>query len=122
LEKEREKLNQLNDKKEKELNSTASKKNELNKIDLNELKVKKDYLLHLNKNIETQKKEVQSSNKKVDENREELLFASKDKKVLEKLKSKYYENYKKMKNLKENKQEDEVAGRIASKKRSKESS
>jgi len=89
---------------------------------LNELKVKKDYLLHLNKNIETQKKEVQSSNKKVDENREELLFASKDKKVLEKLKSKYYENYKKMKNLKENKQEDEVAGRIASKKRSKESS
>ena len=76
--------------------------------------------MQLNENIENQIKEVNESNVEVEKKREKLLSATRDKKILEKLKHKYFENYRKMKNIEEVKKDDEVAGRIALNKRKKE--
>ncbi len=121
LKKKQQILNQLNEKKEDIINIKEKKHKQASNINLNQLKIKKDYILQLNKGIENQIKEVRDSNEKVEAKREKLISATRDKKILEKLKIKYYENYRKMKNQKEAKNEDEVAGRIALKTTKKES-
>jgi len=108
LKKKQNELDKLKGEKEKAIHNTLFNNEKTDKLNINKLKINNDYLSQLNKNIESQKKNVNTSNKFVQENRNKLLFASKEKKVLEKLKEKAQLNYKKIKNMQENKAENEI--------------
>lgn len=120
LKNKQEKLSRLTDRKEEFISNEGRQNKNSEKLNINNLKIQKDYILQLNENIENQIKEVNESNVEVEKKREKLLSATRDKKILEKLKHKYFENYRKMKNIEDVKKEDEVAGRIALNKRKKE--
>jgi flagellar export protein FliJ len=70
----------------------------------------------LNEKIRHQSHEVKKTDEQVSAEREKLLHAARDKKVVELLREKYLANYKKLRNSEENKTQDEVAIRTSQKK------
>jgi flagellar FliJ protein len=121
LKKKKDELNQLKIKKEQTIKESEDESKQSSKINLNQLKVSQDYILQLNEDITNQNKQVTKSGKSVKINLGKLLEASKDKKILENLKSKHFDEFKKMKKHIENKKDDEVSGRLALNKRKLES-
>ncbi len=112
LNKKMNEFNVLEDRKERAfLNQNNTKKEE--NIDLNNLKLGKDYIVQINNELTRQSKKVEDANVKVKQSREKLLVATKDKKMLEKLNDRKYEEYKKDKKLEQSKKDDDVSGRIA---------
>lgn len=102
----------LEGKKEKELvDQNMSIKNE--NLDLTNMKIGKDYMVQLNNELTLQAQKVDDANKKVNESRENLLEATKNKKMLEKLNARKYEEYRRGKKLEQSKKDDDIAGRIA---------
>jgi flagellar FliJ protein len=113
LQKDQQKLNQLNNNKQKVLKNDSHKSASPVEISLMEIKVTNQYIEQINNEIVLQKAQIQRSSKKVEKNRKELLDAVKDKKVVELLKDRYSEKYKKMKNLEAAKNENEIAIRLS---------
>lgn len=110
----------LEKKKEKALNNKKNRSQKIEKLDLNDLKIRKDYIVQINNELKMQTQRVEEANIKVDESREELVQATKEKKMLEKLSARKYEDYKKDEKLVQSKKDNEVAGRVALSNRKKE--
>lgn len=91
LEKEKEKLNQLT--KEKEEQYEIFKEKQKDKFTAEDLRLFNNYINSLNKKIDYQETIVAKEEKKVNKVREELVKASKEKKMFEKLKEKKLEEY-----------------------------
>ena len=102
----------LKDRKEKALQN-KKKSDSSEKLDLNNLKINKDYIVQINNEITDQSKKVAVANANVEQSREKLIEATKDKKILEKLNDRKYEEYRKYQKQIQNKKDDDVAGRIA---------
>jgi flagellar FliJ protein len=113
--KEQERLQSLNENKTKVLNTDHFETTSTVEISLNSLKVTNNYIDQLNRDITRQQDQVSQTGQKVDDNRDKLLSAVKDKKVVELLKDRYSEKFRKMKNLEASKNESEIALRIAMK-------
>lgn len=91
LEKEKEKLIELN--KDKEIQYEVVKEKQKNKFTAEDLKLFNNYIDALNKKINYQETMVAKEEKKVNKVREELIKASKEKRMFEKLKEKKLEEY-----------------------------
>lgn len=91
LEKEKEKLNKLE--KEKEEQYEIFKEKQKGKFTAEDLKLFNNYINSLNKKIYYQATMVAKEEKNVNKVREELIKASKEKKMFEKLKEKKLEEY-----------------------------
>lgn len=111
LNEEKTRLKLLRDRKEEALRSKEIQ----DKVSLNGLKVMKGYIAQINDNILHQNRQVKKSDQKVFEHREKLVEAVKDKKMVETLKDRHREEYRRMKNLTETKTIDEVALRVTQK-------
>ncbi len=109
---EKEKLNHLQTQKEQEINTAPNANDTLDRLDLHLLKVRNDYLTQLTEKIKEQSGRVVQAEKVVEKKREILLNARKDKKVLEILKDRYVNEYKKMKSQEESRLESEIALRM----------
>ena len=101
----------LQNKKEKALQNKMNSES-TEKVNLNNLKINKDYIVQINNEITDQSKRVAEANAKVEKSREKLVEATKDKKILEKLNDRKFEEYKKDQKQAQNKKDDDVAGRI----------
>ncbi|NLL81341.1 MAG: flagellar export protein FliJ [Tissierellia bacterium] len=75
----------------------------------NEIKQYQLYKSDLEKKIELQIQVVEEKTNELEERRLELVDAQKDRKIMEKLKEKDYENYKEKENLEEQKFLDEIS-------------
>jgi len=117
LKSEEQKLDTLKDSKETTIKNQKNKTDKDYTININELRITKDYLNQLNKHIEQQNKKVLESDAAVKGELECLHEAVKDKKVVEKLKERYLDEFKKSKSQEENKQQDEIAVRQQNKTR-----
>lgn len=95
-----EKLNILQNKR----NIISKQKTDSTNTTINELQKYSNYLFILDKQIETQVLVIEEMKKKVEEVREELIEATKDKKIIEKLKLRDYQEF-----LYEEKKEEEKA-------------
>jgi len=84
-------LDAIKTKKEKQLNPDKQQNQQLN---LFSLAISGSYLESLNNGLEEQTRRVNKSREKVEKNREGLLKACREKKVLETLKNKRFEEYK----------------------------
>ena len=93
LQTEQSKLERLNTEKEKHLNTRGAEN--AKKPDLNSLMINGSYLRQLSENIDSQEIQVYNSKKKTEERREELIAAVKKKKIVEKLRERKVEEYKK---------------------------
>ena len=91
FEQEKEKLNRLN--KEKEEQYEIFKEKQKDKFTAEDLRLFNNYINSLNKKIDYQSAVVAKEEKKVNKVREELVKASKEKKMFEKLKEKKLEEY-----------------------------
>ena len=91
LEKEKEKLDQLI--KDKEMQYEIVKEKQKVKFTAEDLRTFNNYINALNKKIDYQTNIVEKEEKKVDKIREELIKASKEKRMFEKLKEKKLEEY-----------------------------
>lgn len=91
LEKEKEKLIELN--KDKEIQYEVVKEKQKDKFTAEDLKLFNNYIDALNKKINYQETMVAKEEKKVNKVREELIKASKEKRMFEKLKEKKLEEY-----------------------------
>ncbi len=116
LHREQDKLNDLQQEKHQRLEPERGKDNAKQSINLNALRVNNDYIYQLNEKIRHQSHEVKKPDEQVSAEREKLLHAARDKKVVELLREKYLANYKKLRNSEENKTQDEVAIRTSQKK------
>ncbi len=103
----------LEEKKEEALNHNSNEAKNTENMELNNLKIRKDYVVQINNELTNQAQKVEEANVKVEKSREKLLDATKDKKILEKLNEHKYEEYKKDKKLEQNKTDNEISGRIA---------
>ena len=108
--KEQQLLNRLNTLKIEALR--ASEQELADSLRLNKIRMLESYLVQLNERIERQKEIIMQKNELVEKKRRELLKASQDKKVVEKLKERQFEAHRKSLRLKENKMIDEVALRV----------
>jgi len=115
LKTEEQKLDILKDNKKHTLKKQKDDSEKDFKVDLNKLKITQDYIVQLNNHIEDQNEKVQHSDEAVKEDLEKLNEAVKEKKVVEKLKEKHFEEHKKTKNQEINKQQDEIAIRVVKK-------
>jgi len=113
LNKEQQKLTELNQNKQKALENDSLGSASSVEISLMELKVTNQYIEQINTEIVKQKSQITKSSKNVEKNREELLDAVKDKKVVELLKDRYSKKYKKIRNLEASKNESEIALRLS---------
>ena len=91
LQKEKEKLTNLNNEKETQYKVFKEKQEE--KFTAEDLRAFNNYINALNKKIDEQATMVLKEEKKVSKVREELVKVSKEKKMFEKLKEKKYEEY-----------------------------
>jgi len=91
LEKEKEKLNHLI--KEKEMQYEIVKEKQKERFTAEDLRLFNNYINALSKKIDYQTNIVEKEEKKVDKIREELIKASKEKRMFEKLKEKKLEEY-----------------------------
>lgn len=78
-------------------------------ISLEKLKASSEYLVQLNNKISSQDKKVKKSDNEVQKVRKDLMEISKNRKILEKLKEKQYQNYKDSNKKEERKIESEIA-------------
>jgi len=106
-------LKKLNQSKEEVLQKDSTESDSEVDISLTELKVTNQYIEQMNEEITLQKDQVKKSNKTVEKNRENLLSAVKNKKVVELLKERYSEKYRKIRNLEATKNESEIALRVS---------
>jgi len=110
----------LEEKKEQALDNKNNKSQIMEKLDLNNLKIRKDYIVQINKELTSQAQKVEDANIQVDKSRDKLVQATKEKKMLEKLNERKFAEYKKEEKLVQSKKDDEVAGRVALSNRKKE--
>jgi len=106
-------LKKLNQSKKEVLQKDSTESDSEVDISLTELKVTNQYIEQMNEEITLQKDQVKKSNKTVEKNRENLLSAVKNKKVVELLKERYSEKYRKIRNLEATKNESEIALRVS---------
>lgn len=106
-------FNLLEKRKEQVLENKTTNSKKMEKLDLNNLKIRKDYIVQINKELTSQAQKVEEANLKVDGSREKLVEATKEKKMLEKLNEKKFKEYKKDAKLIQSKKDNEVAGRVA---------
>jgi len=114
---EQQKLHQLTESKESLLNDKNHA--ETAHPDLNAIKINGSYLLQLSDDIDNQKTEVREKGKVVSSRRDDLLGAVKDKKIVEKLKERKFDEHKKEVIKAEHIKEDEVAVRMVNQNRQK---
>lgn len=105
--------NLLEDKKEKVLNQHDENLQRQKRLNLNNLKIRKDYIVQVNNDLVNQANKVDQANEKVNESREKLKKATTDKKILEKLNERKYQEYKKNVKKELSKIDNEIAGRVA---------
>ena len=105
-------LERLKRNKEDTLESAARELNRRKTLDLQQLKIQKDYLESLNGKIVEQTQEVFKLEEKVEKNRQELSEAMKERKTVEKLKERFLERQKTENKRRENQKTDEVAIRM----------
>lgn len=113
LQKEEKKLDQLKKNKEDIMQNKDGAGKKEKSVDLNLLKVKNDYIVQLNDNIENQIGEVDRNDKIVNIQHEKLIQAARDKKILEKLKERKQEVHKKEANLDQSKKDNEISIRVS---------
>ena len=109
------KLKNLNTKKDTYLDSGTNSNSMHLALSLNDLKISTDYINQLNNMIQNQTGEVEKSNQIVDKDRNVLIEASRDKKVVEKLKEHHLERYVKDNRSRSIKQESEIALQVTQK-------
>ncbi len=114
LQKKEQALNRLSEEKERQINEAKWYQSE--QPNLNAIRVAGSYVEQLNTAISLTKQQVKEKNKKVEIRRTELLSAVKDKKIVEMLKKKKIEEYKREVLHLERKNEDELAIRMTSRK------
>lgn len=105
--------NLLEEKKEKVLDQHENNQHREKKLNLYNLKIRKDYIVQVNNELDNQAHKVDEANEKVNESREKLKKATTDKKILEKLNERKYHEYKKDVKMELNKIDNEIAGRVA---------
>lgn len=115
LEKERKELKNLETKKNNLLDNHNNTTSSNTSFSLTDFKISTDYALQLTKYIYDQWERVDEANKIVEKNRESLIEAVKNRKVMETLKEKKRAEFLKDYNKKLLKDESEVAIRIARK-------
>ena len=113
LKQEQEKLQNLESRKESLLEEEKSNDMERMTLSLNDLRVSMQYISQLNDMISNQMQQVERSNELVQRERDNLLEASKDRKIVEKLRERHLANYIKSYRKKEMKKESEIALRVA---------
>ena len=106
---ERDRLKRLQNKKSDHLGRTETLINGDNSISLEKLRASADYLSQLNEKISSQNQKVQKSNHEVEKARKDLIEVSKNRKILEKLKEKQYQDYKEKSKKEERRKESEIA-------------
>ncbi len=105
--KEQNLLNHLKMLKDKALHTSEEEIAE--SLQLSKIQMLESYLIQLNEKIDKQKKIIKKKSEAVEKKRRELLKATQEKKVVEKLKERQLENHRKSVRLQENKMIDEVA-------------
>ena len=105
--KEEEKLKSIEEKKQDTIIEDGSRKN----MTLNQLNISTDYLLQLNAQIEKGEERVLDADTEVENKLEHLIEASKNKKVVEKLRERKLGEHKILEKKVERKQADEIANR-----------
>lgn len=108
--KEQQLLNHLQMLKEKALNISEEELTQA--LHLSKIQMLESYLIQLNEKIDVQKKLIKTKKSEVNKKRRELLKASQEKKIVEKLKERQLEVHRKSVRLQENKIIDEVALRV----------
>ncbi len=117
LDKESGHLNNLTQKKDALLNVKEDDCINSENLSLNKLQISSDYVSQLNDKISSQVQVVEKSNEIVDKERDDLIEASKNKKIVEKLREHQLTDYKINNRKKETTEESEVALRVVSKKK-----
>lgn len=114
LNKEKEQLENLAQKKDAQLKVDEDEYDNVDDVNLslNELQVTVDYISQLNNKIINQIQVVEKSNGKVEKERDVLIEASKEKKIVEKLRERQLTNYKDNYRKKMMKEESEIALRV----------
>jgi len=112
LKSEEQTLHNLKSEKQKAMTERQRSNGSDQKIDLHQLKVTGQYITQLNRTIDTQGKKVADSGKAVKKEITKLNAAVRDKKAVEKLKERHWDDYKKTVNQEYNKHQDEVAIRV----------
>ena len=112
LNKEKEQLENLAQKKDAQLKVDEYDSVDDVNLSLNELQVTVDYISQLNNRITNQIQVVEKSNGKVEKERDVLIEASKEKKIVEKLRERQLTNYKDNYRKKGTKEESEIALRV----------
>lgn len=114
LNKEKEQLENLAQKKDAQLKVDEDEYDNVDDVNLslNELQVTVDYISQLNNRITNQIQVVEKSNGKVEKERDDLIEASKEKKIVEKLRERQLTNYKDNYRKKMMKEESEIALRV----------
>ena len=112
LNKEKEQLENLAQKKDAQLKVDENDSVDDVNLSLNELQVTVDYISQLNNRITNQIQVVEKSNGKVEKERDVLIEASKEKKIVEKLRERQLTNYKDNYRKKVTKEESEIALRV----------
>lgn len=112
LNKEKEQLENLAQKKDAQLKVDEYDSVDDVNLSLNELQVTVDYISQLNNRITNQIQVVEKSNGKVEKERDDLIEASKEKKIVEKLRERQLTNYKDNYRKKMTKEESEIALRV----------
>lgn len=114
LNKEKEQLENLAQKKDAQLKVDEDEYDNVDDVNLslNELQVTVDYISQLNNRITNQIQVVEKSNGKVEKERDVLIEASKEKKIVEKLRERQLTNYKDNYRKKVTKEESEIALRV----------
>ena len=105
--KEEEKLKSIEEKKQDTIIEDGSRKN----MTLNQLNISTDYLLQLNAQIEKGEERVLDADTEVENKLEHLIEASKNKKVVEKLRERKLGEHKILEKKVERKKTDEIANR-----------
>ena len=114
LNKEKDTLSELEDKKCKALNDeNATTENSVDLLRRN------SYVKQVNQTIEKQKKQIQKKGEMLSSKKDELLEASKSRKILDKLKESDLKKYNLEQNRKEQKEIDEIGAQIALNKKEK---
>ena len=116
LNKEKDTLSELEDKKSKALNDEkVTNKNSADLLRHN------SYVKQVNQTIEKQKIQIQKKDEMLSSKKDELLEASKSRKILDKLKESDLKKYNLEQNRKEQKEIDEIGAKIAHNKKEKKS-
>ena len=116
LNKEKDTLSELEDKKYKALNDeNATTENSVDLLRRN------SYVKQVNQTIEKQMKQIQKKDEMLSSKKDELIIASKSRKILDKLKESNLKKYNLEQNRKEQKEIDEIGAKIAQNKKDKKS-